>query len=164
MLFRSHGFGKEEAETVMRELVHEFGADPAATDCSRVMRIPGFANHKRHPAHRVRADQLSTSLYTPEHFPRFAQEDRQTSSLTGREPNGSREVRQGRLSQSELDWAYAKRALSRGESPDTVMTAIANFRAGEKSDAGYYARITVEKAARALGPSSDAGDIPEPDR
>lgn len=162
--WRVHGFGKEEAESVMRELVQEFGADPAATDSSRVMRIPGFANHKRHPAHRVRADQLSTAIYTPEHFPRFAQEDRQTSAPTGRGPSETREVRQGRLSQSELDWAYAKRALARGESPEAVMTAIANFRAGEKSDTGYYARITVEKAAKALGQSSQAIETHEPDR
>jgi len=162
--WKVQGFVKEQAETVMRELVHEFGADPAATDSSRVMRIPGFVNHKRHPAHRVRGDQLSTAIYNAEHFPRFAQEDRRTSSPAAREPSGSPEVRQGRLSQSELDWAYAKRALARGESPEAVMTAIANFRAGEKSDAGYYARITVEKAARALGQSSQPVETHEPNR
>lgn len=162
--WKVQGFGKEEAESVMRELVQEFGADPAATDCSRVMRIPGFANHKRHPPHRVRADQLSTVIYTPEHFPRFAQEDRQTSSAAGREPSGSREVGYGRLSQSELDWAYAKRALARGEPPEAVVAAIASFRSGEKSDPGYYARITVEKAARAVGQSSHGSETPEPER
>ena len=42
---------------------------------------------------------------------------------------GSRLARgrgQGRVSQSERDWAYAKRALSRGEPPETVIAAIAN--------------------------------------
>jgi len=162
--WKVQGFGKEQAEAVMRELVHEFGADPAATDSSRVMRIPGFVNHKRHPAHRVRADQLSTAIYSPEHFPRFAQEDRRTSPPAAQEPRGSREVRQGRLSQSELDWAYAKRALARGESPEAVVAAISNFRAGEKSDPSYYARITVEKAAKALGQSSQPVETHEPSR
>jgi len=162
--WKVHGFGKEEAETVMRELVHEFGADPAATDSSRVMRIPGFVNHKRHPTHRVREDQLSTVIYTPEHFPRFAQDDRRASSPAGRLSSDSREARRGRLSQSELDWAYAKRALARGESPDAVVAAIADFRAGEKSDPRYYARTTVEKAAKALGQSSQPVNTHEPSR
>ena len=54
----------------MRELVRDFWADPAATDCSRVMRVPGFVNHKQRPGHLVRAEQLSTTLLAerPQHY------------------------------------------------------------------------------------------------
>jgi hypothetical protein len=49
-------------------------------------------------------------------------------------------------SQSERDWAYAKRALSRGESPEDVIRNIAEFRAHDKHDPQDYAFRTVTKA------------------
>lgn len=63
--WKVQGFGKEQAEATMRELVREFGADPAPTDCARVMRVPGFVNHKRHPTHLVRAERLSVAVMPP---------------------------------------------------------------------------------------------------
>jgi RepB DNA-primase from phage plasmid len=150
--WRVQGFGKEQAESTMRELVREFGADPAATDCARVMRVPGFVNHKRHPIHLVRAERLSTVVYTPDQFPRPEQEDRGTAAPNGK-PGSShpRKLHRAHITQSELDWAYAKRALSRGEPPESVIAAIVNYRKGEKSDPQYYAELTVRKAAAALG-------------
>jgi hypothetical protein len=50
------------------------------------------------------------------------------------------------ISQSERDWAYAKRALARGEDPEAVIQTIATFRS-DKPDPQYYARLTVTKAA-----------------
>jgi hypothetical protein len=50
------------------------------------------------------------------------------------------------LSQSEQDWAFAKRALARGDDPEVVIQQIADHRSGEKSDPQYYARLTVSKA------------------
>jgi hypothetical protein len=50
------------------------------------------------------------------------------------------------LSQSEHDWAYAKRALARGDDPEEVIRRIADYRGDDKSDPGYYARHTVSKA------------------
>src|ERR1700730_1780009 len=147
--WKVQGFSKDQAEPMMRALVREFGADPAATDCARVMRVPGFVNHKRHPTHLVRAERLSTEIYTPDRFPRPDQEDRLTAAPEGEFGTaGRRKLRPGHLSQSELDWAYAKRALSRGDSPESVIAAIANYRRGDKPDPEYYARLTVGKAAQ----------------
>ena len=68
----------------------------------------------------------------------------------------------GHLSQSELDWAYARRALARGETSDAVISAIAEYRRGEKSDALYYATLTVRKAAESLGErETRTGSLPE---
>jgi hypothetical protein len=50
------------------------------------------------------------------------------------------------LSQSEHDWAYAKRSLARGDDPAEIMRRIADYRAEDKHDPAYYARHTVEKA------------------
>ena len=41
-VWKVEGFDLEQAERLMRGLVREFGADPAATDASRVMRLPGL--------------------------------------------------------------------------------------------------------------------------
>src|SRR5579864_4821796 len=163
--WKVQGFGKEQAETTMRELVREFGADPAATDCARVMRVPGFVNHKRHPTHLVRAERLSAAVYTPDHFPRPVQEDRRPATPEGEiRSAGGRKLRPGHLSQSELDWAYAKRALSRGDSPESVVAAIANYRRGDKSDPEYYARLTVGKAAEDLTHYARSPDTVGPER
>jgi len=149
----------------MRELVREFGADPAATDCARVMRIPGFMNHKRHPTHLVRAERLSAAVYTPDKFPRLAHEDRRAATPEGEfGSTGGRKLRPGHLSRSELDWAYAKRALSRGDSPESIVGAIANYRRGDKADPEYYARLTVRKAAEDLTHYAPSPDAVGPDR
>jgi hypothetical protein len=54
------------------------------------------------------------------------------------------------LSQSERDWAYAKRALSRGEIPEEIIRNIAEFRAYDKPNPQDYARRTVTKAMAEL--------------
>src|SRR6266851_10516541 len=65
------------------------------------------------------------------------------------------------LTQSEHDWAYAKRALARGDEPEEVIRRIADYRTGEKPDPEYYARHTVQKAQTSFE-SGKARD--EPDR
>ena len=56
----------------------------------------------------------------------------------------------GYKSQSEADWAYARRALSRGDPPEEVVRRIADYRAHDKHDPEYYARRTVLKAQAEL--------------
>lgn len=158
------GFGKEQAESTMRELVREFGADPAATDSARVMRVPGFVNHKRHPTHLVRAERLSTKIYAPDAFPRPEQDDRNPMPEGTPMSTGARATRRGHLSQSELDWAYAKRALARGEPPESVIASIANYRRNEKADPEYYARLTVSKASQELTEAQRPQDATGPER
>jgi len=40
------GIAPAEQEQLLVGLIQEFGGDPAAKDCSRVLRLPGFINHK----------------------------------------------------------------------------------------------------------------------
>lgn len=35
-----------QAETLLRALASQYGGDPAATDISRLLRLPGFTNRK----------------------------------------------------------------------------------------------------------------------
>ena len=57
-------------------------------------------------------------------------------------------------SQSEHDWAYAKRALARGDDVELVIQRIADCRSDDKDNPDYYARHTVMKAQAELARSS----------
>jgi hypothetical protein len=63
------------------------------------------------------------------------------------------------VTQSERDWAFAKRALARGDDPEEVIRRIADYRGEEKHS--NYACYTVEKAKAALHSKSNAGSPPE---
>src|SRR5579863_4986280 len=54
-VWKVQGFEKGQAEDLMRGLVRELGADSAATDSSRAMRLPGLYNHKYSSPFMVRA-------------------------------------------------------------------------------------------------------------
>lgn len=149
-VWRVQDFGQHQAETLMRGMVHELGADPAATDSSRVLRVPGFHNHKYGKPHLVRVENLNDEIYTPERFPRF-DEDSPVRTAVRSPATATRERSFGPvgLTQSERDWAYAKRALARGDDPLDVVRAIASYRP-EKPSPEYYAEHTVEGALAAL--------------
>ena len=67
----------------------------------------------------------------------------------------------GHRSQSEADWAYAKRALVRGDDPEIIIQRIADYRADDKGDPLYYARHTVQKAQAELSGRSGTGSAAE---
>lgn len=143
-------FEKEQAEQLQRSLAREMRADPAATDSCRVMRLPYFFNHKYGKPYLVRAEAHSAmagSIYTPENFPQFPGA---STPAISRETVVRARRSEAALSQSERDWAYAKRAVARGESPALIAAAIASYRRFEKHNPQYYAELTVRKAAEAL--------------
>ena len=53
----------EEAERLLHAMAREFGGDPAATDATRVLRVPGFANKKYETNFYVEARRESTETY-----------------------------------------------------------------------------------------------------
>jgi hypothetical protein len=150
VVWKVEGFGRDDAERLMRHLSRETGADPAATDSSRVLRLPGFLSHKYGAPFLVRVQPRATRTYGPDKFPKYPSEEQSARGLIDRSRTAVRPRSTGHLSQSERDWAYAKRALTRGDRPDNVVAAIARFREGEKSDVHAYATRTVEKAIQAL--------------
>lgn len=153
-VWRVELFEKEQAETLMRGLVRELGADPAATDCSRVLRVPGFYNHKYATPHFVTVENLSNEVNKPAQFPNFAvTEPSQTTEYSRSAIAQRRTASRDGSTQSERDWAYAVRALARGDEPDAVSREIAAYRP-DKPNPQYYAEHTVEKALASLNRSS----------
>ncbi len=157
VVWKVEGFGKEQAEELQRGLARETTADPAATDCSRVLRLPGFYNHKYARKHLIAVQALSKEVYGPDRFPRFPADVR-TPRTVDRDAR-RRVSAPGRLSQSERDWAFAKRALLRGDREDLIITAIAVHRRFDKHNPQAYAELTVRKAAESL--KVDHGEAPE---
>ena len=164
VVWRVEGFSKEQAEELQRSLVRETGADPAATDCARVLLLPGFYNHKHARAHLVGAQKLTDEIYRPERFPQFPEGGRAQAARPAR-VKGTKVSKAG-LSQSERDWAYAKRALARGESDETVIEANRKPSPDDKHNPQYYAELTVRKAteSRRTEVSPPHGRSAEPER
>jgi RepB DNA-primase from phage plasmid len=79
VIWRVEGFAKEEAEDLQRALARETRADPAATDCARVLRLPGFYNHKYDHPYFVCVEPhaaIAGSIYSPEQFPKLQRDER----------------------------------------------------------------------------------------
>jgi RepB DNA-primase N-terminal domain len=148
----------EEAEALLHAMAREFGGDPAATDATRVLRVPSFANKKYETDFYVEARKESTETYHLRDFK--LQIDSQDSPRYNYNNRAKRESSpRTNLSQSEHDWAFAKRALARGDDPEGVIRRIADFRGDEKH--ANYARQTVEKARRELRGASDPQQLNE---
>ena len=134
----------EGAEGVMRALADRYGGDRAATDVSRVMRMPGFRNKK--PG---RGGALITwawhggRLVRPEDFTGLAVPE------PARRSGGRRKMPPGHHSQSERDWAAAGDALRQGEAAETVISRLEQQRQ-DKPNPGYYARRTVRRKEEEL--------------
>lgn len=139
---------QEEAESLLHSLANQFDGDPAATDSTRVLRLPGFANRKLSEEFIVQARQETDAVYTLRDFTIHEESPEAPPHLAeAKEPKRAASTHK---SQSECDWAYAKRALARGDDPELVIQRIADYRASDKVQPEYYARHTVAKALSEL--------------
>ena len=156
VVWKVKGIAQDQAETLQRAMVREFGGDPAATDSTRVLRLPEFVNRKYETEHVVRAQPGATQTYHLEDF-RLRTDLHETPAQY--RPHEARSAPAADITQSERDWAFAKRALARGDDPEEIIRRIADYRGEEKHPS--YARYTVEKAQAALqrkvGEMSSAG-------
>jgi hypothetical protein len=148
VVWRVEGLDASQAETLLRALASQYGGDPAATDISRLLRLPGFTNRKYNEAFVVRVHHETDAQYHGQDF--HVQEDSQESPRHLGDSQRQHKIPVGHRSQSEADWAYAKRALARGDNLEDIIRRIADYRADDKADPAYYARLTVIKAQLSL--------------
>jgi hypothetical protein len=147
ILWRVQEFEAGQAEALMKQLAREYGADPAATDVSRVLRLPGFRNWKYEAAHYVREVKPGGEhpVWTPADFPQIARDpELQRPAFGGGRPAGTGGT------QSERDFAYAMRQLERGTPAEHIRSRIAEYRStdGKHADPAAYAARTVGAAQR----------------
>jgi hypothetical protein len=145
VVWKVSGFNQDEAESLLHSLANQFGGDLAATDSTRVLRLPGFANRKLNEEFIVQARHESDGVYPLRDF-KINEGERETRQDLSPGQERLRGMSRGHKSQSERDWRYAKRALARGDDPEEVIRRIADYRADDKPDPEYYARLTVHKA------------------
>src|SRR5258708_32491380 len=143
VVWRIEGANLQQAEALLHGMANHFGGDFAATDAARVLRLPGFANHKLAFEFVVQVVQASDAVYS---LRDFSLPDESLDAPRRLPDNYGSHRPSGHRSQSERDWAYAKRALARGDDPETVIQRIADYRAEDKHNPLYYARLTVNKA------------------
>jgi hypothetical protein len=145
VVWKVENINQDQAEDLQRAMVREFGGDPAATDSTRVLRLPTFVNRKSGQQHTVTARSGATATYRLEAFRlrTDTQGERRERPIS---PDRKQGQADGEITQSERDWAFAKRALARGDDPEEVIRRIADYRADDKHDPECYARHTVVKA------------------
>jgi hypothetical protein len=150
VVWKVEGMNLDGAEVLLHAMAREFGGDPAATDATRVLRLPGFANKKYGSDFYVEARKGSTEIYHLRDFKLHI--DSQDSPRRNYYAHPKLQSSQrDNLSQSEHDWSFAKRALARGDAPEEVIRRIATYRAADKPNPVDYARRTVTKAQSELG-------------
>jgi hypothetical protein len=159
IVWKVEGMSLEEAEGLLHAMARELGGDPVATDATRVLRLPGFANKKYETDFHVEARKESAEIYHLRDFKLHidSQDSPRHNYYNRPKPQSSPRAN---LSQSEHDWAFAKRALARGDDPEEVMQRIAQHRAADKSDPEDYARRTVTKAQTDLDGKQDKSESP----
>ena len=186
VVWRVEGIPQNHAEDLLRGLARRFGGDPAATDATRVFRLPGFSNKKYEQNFSVKlaAGTLPEPVYHQSDF-RIGP----ISSEAGTTPRphvrpATAASLESAKTQSEKDWAYAIRHLRNGDNPDDIVREIAAYRATDRYDSQdrsvlvsarkpkprYYAERTVSRAMAHLGMTRAANanegrsPDPEPDR
>jgi hypothetical protein len=154
VIWKIAGCSKDDAQEIERGLVRDTGADPAVVDIARVLRLPGFYNHKYSRPHMVAVESRSEQVSGPEHFPRLRSDSdaRYTKSIE-REANRHPV---GRITQSERDWGHVRSKLRQGAPPEELIEELTVERA-DKFNPEDYARRTVEKAVASLRDGAASG-------
>lgn len=144
-LWRVEGFDLARQEGVLKHLANAFGADPACTDCNRVIRVPGFRNTKYTPSHLVTAEYGSESASTPDHFRLTTV--LQYAVLPFRQAARSAQRKPSTL--SEQDWSWVLSELADGKDAEQLTASLAERRS-DKPNPFYYAQRTVDMASARL--------------
>ena len=145
VLWRVAGFDFERQEQTLKQLAIAFGGDPACTDRNRVLRLPGFFNHKYSPALPVTAEYTADTSYGPSDF--RLDEVAVPSVLLLRV--NARKLPAQKHSLSEEDWAWVLNELSHGQDAEKLTRDLASRRS-DKPDPRYYAQRTVDVASARL--------------
>ena len=145
VLWQVDDFRFAEQERLLKLLAIAFGGDPACTDCNRVLRLPGFLNHKYEPAHLVTAEYPSHSVSKPEDFC-LGVSLIESLPMCPRRPVHSAPHHK---TNSENDWTWVFRELGAGKDPVKLTRTLAERRP-DKPNPLYYAQRTIDVASARL--------------
>jgi hypothetical protein len=143
-LWRVEDFDFYMQETTLKLLAMAFHADIACTDCNRVLRVPGFLNHKYDPAQLATVEYHSDATYQPDDFRLYVLREACMVSPV-REEYRRRDIN----TNSEDDWAWVSRELAHGKDAVQLTLELASRRS-DKPNPNYYAQRTVDMASARL--------------
>jgi len=143
VIWKVQGMSQAESENLMRAMAREFGGDPAATDSTRVLRLPSFYNKKCEAPYRIEARQGSAELYRLADFKVSLEEAQGSTLTTPQRPAG--QGSSNKRTHSEHDWHWVMRQLRQGESAENLIHKLEQSRQ-DKPNPGYYARLTDTRA------------------
>ena len=143
VIWKVQGMSQVESENLMRAMAREFGGDPAATDSTRVLRLPGFYNKKYEAPYRIEARQGSAELYRLADFKVSLEQAQANVPTASQRPAG--QGSSNKRTHSERDWRWVMRQLQQGQSPENLIQKLEQSRQ-DKPNPGYYARLTVTRA------------------
>lgn len=142
-----------EQESLMSRLARDLGADRAATDVSRVLRLPSFWNRKPGRGNTVdivfQRDDTVTVTDLSRWLPPSVGHPLPPSPCENT-PRGGAGVLASTgtmASPSERDWHEVHRRLAQGIIPCEVVDWLQHHRS-DKRNPRYYAELTVSKALR----------------
>ena len=159
VIWKVAGIAQDQAEALLHALAREFHGDRAATDSTRVLRVPGFMNKKYEQDFLVTIQSGTQQTYPLCDF-KLRTETLDSHDRQFRNTSRSRSTPElRRISQSERDWAHVKSALAKGADPAELIAELAESRRSDKSDPQYYARLTVTKALMDLEMPSVASAV-----
>lgn len=158
VLWRIEACATRRAERSLRALAAHYRTDPAATDCARVLRLPGFRSRKRNEEVRL-VRFCRTPPARVQDFERVlppAPRDRRAQAPRG--GGGKKRARKAKglkldrrdHSRSGQDWAYTRQELRNGRAPAEIEAELVRWRS-DKPNPAYYAATTVRNALRSLG-------------
>jgi RepB DNA-primase from phage plasmid len=173
VVWRVEGIPQNDAEGLLRGLARRFGGDRAATDSTRVFRLPGFNNKKYEQNFPVKLapGTQPEPIYHPSDF-RIEPISSEPGTAARTNIRAATELSsESANTQSERDWAYAIRHLRHGDNPEDVVREIAAYRTSDRYDSQetsrvvssskpkprYYAEHTVSRAMAHLGMTSPSG-------
>ncbi len=157
VIWKVDGMSQGRAESLQRRMVEAFGGDPAATDSTRVLRLPGFYNKKYQQDYRVEARELSTATYQFSDF-KLGERQAQMPEHAQAAVHSNRAVVTAKRTPSDHDWRWAQDRLRSGEPVAVLIQRLEDYRY-DKPRPQYYARRTVTRAYAKVALSR--GDNPE---
>jgi hypothetical protein len=144
VLWRVEDFDFYMQETTLKLLAMAFHGDIACTDCNRVLRIPGFLNHKYDPDQLTTVEYHSDATYQPDDFRLYVLRE---ACMVPPVREGYR--RRDMHTNSEHDWELVLRELAHGKDPVQLTLELASRRS-DKPNPTYYAQRTVDMASARL--------------
>lgn len=147
-----------QQERLMSAMAEDVNADRAATDVSRVLRLPGYWNRKPGCHNSVDIVFSRNHAVSYQSLVERAQPALDGDMLPSSSPNtpppgravlAERQVHGsfGHASESERDWYQVHRRLAAGQQPQYVVDWL-HAKRGDKPNPLYYAQITVSNAVK----------------